>query len=71
MVRTLDTVDAANTWEYLHARATVNNNVITYISLPDYGDYRQLAERSWGHMLAASGVLCLAGYDLTSGRQRA
>jgi geranylgeranyl pyrophosphate synthase len=29
--------------------------------LPQYGDYTQLAERSWGHTLTASGVLMAAG----------
>jgi hypothetical protein len=53
---TLDIVDGANTWEMVHARNLGQP--------PDYADLAQLAERSWGHMLAACGVLTAAGYDL-------
>lgn len=63
---TLDCVDGANTWEAVHARATVSQGVVKIDAMPDYSDYRQLAQRSCGHMLAATGVLAQAGYDLKS-----
>jgi len=63
---TLDRVDGANTWEVAHARVTVSQGVVKLGAVPDYGDYRQLAERSWGHVLAATGVLVAADYDLKS-----
>jgi hypothetical protein len=58
----LQQVDAANTWELRHCRAVRRgDNLRLPPQLPDYGDYRQLAERSWGHSLAASGVLLASG----------
>ncbi len=58
----LDRVDGANTWEVVRARASVQRGVVRIKRLPDYGDYAQLAERSWGHTLAATGVMRAAGY---------
>jgi hypothetical protein len=49
-------MDTANLWEVTQARATAQKGRLHY-TLPTYGDYRQLAERSWGHSLAACGVL--------------
>jgi len=57
---TLMRVDEANTWEVAHAR--------NLSELPNYADYQQLADRSWGHVLAATGVLLAAGY-LLGGRE--
>lgn len=55
---TLEQVDAANDWEVRHAR---NPN-----QLPNYGRYARLAQRSWGHVIAPTGVMVLAGYALDS-----
>jgi hypothetical protein len=66
----LNIVDAANTWENQHAKATAKRQNITIKVLPDYSDRSQLAARSWGHTLAASGVLCAAGYTIDSTTQR-
>lgn len=52
-----DTIDIANDWEQQHARATLNGDDLELVRLPDYQTYNQLAERSLGHSLAASGVL--------------
>ena len=71
VAKTLNTVDAANTWEVVHARAIVTKHGLTINELPDYGDYTLLAARSWGHMLAASGVLSAAGYQVDSPEQHA
>lgn len=51
-----DVIDSANDWEQQHARITVKRSVITVQRLPDYHQYAQLADRSWGHSLAACGV---------------
>ncbi|MEO7364048.1 MAG: hypothetical protein ABIV43_00880 [Candidatus Saccharimonadales bacterium] len=64
-------VDAANTWEFTHTRATLLGSTFQISQLPDYRDYDQLAARSWGHILAASGVLCQQGYAVTSAEHRA
>jgi len=58
------TVDAANLWEITHARAVVNKTAIKISQRPDYGNFAQLADRSWGHVLASTGVLLAAGYTL-------
>lgn len=52
------TIDTANYWEILHAR-DLNR-------LPKYGFYAKLMQRSWGHVLAPTGVLLAAGYQLQS-----
>ena len=62
VITTLDRVDGATTWEVTHARAALRGEAIILESLPDYGNYAQLAERSWGHSLAAIGALMAAGY---------
>ncbi|MDB5170001.1 MAG: hypothetical protein JWN82_397 [Candidatus Saccharibacteria bacterium] len=56
---TFDTIDGANDWEQQHARAVVKNGQLQLQTLPDYGDYTQLAERSLGHSLAACAVAYL------------
>lgn len=53
-----DTMDSANAWELAHARASVINERVQVRSLPDFGDYGQLAERSLGHSLP--GILVMA-----------
>jgi hypothetical protein len=61
----LDTIDAANQWEVTNTRAAVKGPKV-YAMLPKYGNYAKLAERSWGHMLSATGVLMSAGYGVDS-----
>lgn len=53
-------MDAANAWEVVHARSPKN--------LPDYHKLTQLADRSWGHVVAPTGALMAAGF-LLSGRE--
>jgi len=55
--KTFMTIDAANLWEMQHARVYIAGNTVTVNQLPDYGDLSQLANRSWGHTLAACGTL--------------
>jgi hypothetical protein len=59
-------MDGANTWEVVSARATVRDERLRLSRLPQYGDYAQLAERSWGHTLASCGVLMAAGFAVDS-----
>ncbi|MDB5176260.1 MAG: hypothetical protein JWM81_1118 [Candidatus Saccharibacteria bacterium] len=62
VARTMDGIDAANTWEAVRARAKVADGIVSLARLPHYGSYRQLARRSWGHILAPIGVLVSLGY---------
>jgi hypothetical protein len=63
--KTFDTIDTANQWEVQNARAHLKNGQFSYV-LPNYGNYAKLAERSWGHMLAATGVLLASGHKISS-----
>jgi hypothetical protein len=63
---TFDQVDGANNWEISHTRPVIKNGHLQLSHLPDHGNYSQLARRSWGHMLAASGVLYGLGYAADS-----
>jgi hypothetical protein len=49
-----DTIDSANTWEVVHCRSRD--------TMPDYGDYGKLAERSLGHALGPLSILFKLGY---------
>lgn len=55
--KVLNTVDAANHWEITHARTVVRDGRLHIVRLPEYHDLAQLAHKSWGHTLAASGAL--------------
>lgn len=55
-----ETMDAANAWELREARAKFDGDVFRIAKLPDYQQHYKLAERSWGHSLACSGVLLAA-----------
>jgi hypothetical protein len=54
--QTFKRMDAALDWEVAHARDPHR--------LPDYGNNKLLAERSWGHVLASTAVIVLAGCNL-------
>lgn len=58
VIDTFEKVDAANTWEVVNARDPDN--------LPAYGNLHQLADRSWGHVLAPTGTMLAAGFSLGS-----
>lgn len=51
---TLDTIDAANTWEILHCRSVQNP--------PEYSDLSRLADRSLGHALGPLAIVFSLGY---------
>lgn len=62
----LDRQEAANAWEVTYCRAKVRKGTLYVGHLPDYGDYSQLADRSFGHAIAAFGVLAAAGLTKNS-----
>jgi hypothetical protein len=63
--QTFNIMDNANRWEVLNARGHLTGKQLKY-KLPAYDQYGKLAERSWGHMLAAVGTLVILGYDMDS-----
>jgi len=54
--KVFELMDSANLWELQHARNP--------LELPRYGSYARLAHRSWGHVIAPTGALVLAGFPL-------
>lgn len=69
--QTLTIVDDANHWEAKHARAEVTDGILQYKRLPNYGSYKQLADRSWGHSLAGVAILLNNGYTEDSSEVKA
>jgi hypothetical protein len=62
--KTMDATDKANMWELTHCRFKVTKTVLQFasIDIPEYGNYKYLAERSMGHALAGTAVLFSLGY---------
>lgn len=61
--KTMDMLDAANTWEINNCRINTSDNQLKIPeTLPDYGDYIKIAERSLGHTLGPIAILFLLGY---------
>lgn len=58
----LDHIDGANAWEVAACRGVVKQDVFFIEALPDYEDNLRLAQRSFGHAIAALGVLYAHGY---------
>lgn len=58
-------MDSANDWEQRFARVKVAGQKVLINELPNYGSYKQLADRSWGHSLAAT-LIFLQNYDPNS-----
>jgi hypothetical protein len=63
----MDGIDSANIWEIKHARTEVNRELIKLSALPDYGDYKLLAQRSFGHALGPVALLFI--HKLNSAKQ--
>jgi hypothetical protein len=59
--RAFQRVDAANAWEAAQCRFTISAGSITVSHIPNYGRGQQLAERSFGHLLAPVAVLAARG----------
>ena len=61
--QTMDCLDNANTWEVNHCRIRSRGKQLNVPdTLPVYGDYTKLAERSLGHALTPIAILFLLGY---------
>ena len=61
----LTRMDQANTWETMSARALIRDQVLELPQqLPVYRGLYQLADRSWGHILATIGVFVSCHYQL-------
>ena len=65
----LDIVDNANEWELNNCRLSEHDADISLIGLPEYKDLSQLANKSWGHTIASTGVLLAAGFPLDGQEQ--
>jgi hypothetical protein len=65
---TLDTIEAANSWETTHCRISSKSGIfpIASVKLPDWGAYRKLAERSLGHALGPMAILLYLGVPLNN-----
>ena len=61
---TMDRVDNANAWEQKYCRLEVHDTPLC--ELPDFGDYRTLADRSIGHAMGPLAELLFAGYGTDS-----
>lgn len=64
----LDGIDAANLWEILHARGSLD---IAASPLPNYGEFARLASRSLGHAIGPIMVLFHLGFSADSAEIRA
>lgn len=74
---TMDRLEETQHWEIQHCRArrtdltdgngaTAGRTALTISTLPDFGNYDRLAERSGGHWLGALAILPALGYGLES-----
>ncbi|MCK5021843.1 MAG: terpene cyclase/mutase family protein [Candidatus Pacebacteria bacterium] len=58
--KTMNEIDSANTWE------TTNCRGIDLKNIPDYSNYKRLADRSMGHALGPTAILFSLGYKESS-----
>lgn len=63
--KVMDTVDGANAWEVLNTRCLTLTKSKS-LKLPNYGNLKQLAEKSLGHALGPAAVLFSLGYKENS-----
>ncbi|MGF7229368.1 MAG: hypothetical protein ACQR33_05305 [Candidatus Saccharibacteria bacterium] len=66
-----DAMDAANTWESIHARCTIKQGMINIRSLPDYEQGDILAARSFAHALGPIFLTTSIGHPLASPQNQA
>lgn len=66
--KTMDTIDAANTWEVSNCRIKIEGSKLNIqnLKIPDYGDLSRLAHRSLGHALGPAAILFSLGYKASS-----
>lgn len=63
----MDELETANTWEVTHCRLSLKKRVVTKAySIPDYEDYHQLAQKSFGHALGPLALFFELGYTMKS-----
>jgi hypothetical protein len=64
LMQMMDVMEAANTWEVAETRVIIKGDEISLpVALPDYGDYRLLADKSFGHALGPLTVLAKLGFS--------
>jgi hypothetical protein len=68
---TMDTIDAANTWEQIHCRVPKEKRTTWPERLPQLGNYENLADRSIGHAMGPLAEVLLAGSTANSKQYRA
>ena len=65
--RILDELDAANAWEVTHCRMRITNARIDLENtIPQFGNYEKLAQKSLGHALGPLAMLFSLGYQKKS-----
>ncbi|PIR74102.1 MAG: hypothetical protein COU35_04660 [Candidatus Magasanikbacteria bacterium CG10_big_fil_rev_8_21_14_0_10_47_10] len=63
----MDQLDAANTWETIYCRTTVENNIFSVPDvLPDYGDYSAKYAPASGHVLGPLALFTVLGQNVSS-----
>jgi len=67
----MNTIDGANAWEVAHCRLLVNDPLRLPVTVPSYGDYENLANRSIGYAMGPLAELLIAGYSPESEEYRA
>ncbi len=61
----MDTIDAANSWEIIHCRIKEKDDILKY-PLPDFSNYTILVDKSIGHALGPLAILFALGYTKDS-----
>lgn len=61
---TMDTMEWSNLWEVLHCRMKITNGTfaVSSYSLPEFGSYEKLAQKSFGHALGPIAILYSLGF---------
>ncbi len=63
----LDRIDSANVWEHENCRAeVVNDQLAIPRSLPKFGDFHLLANKSLGHALGPLAIMIFLGFESSS-----
>lgn len=64
----MDQLDGANAWEISYCRVKIKNEKINLqkVTLPNFGNYEKLAQKSFGHALGPLAILFLLGYNKES-----
>jgi hypothetical protein len=60
--RIMDGIDNANAWEVTHCRFDPRKTPLNKLTIPNYGDYTFIAEKSFGHCLGPVVMMHALGY---------